>query len=262
MASENSAAYRPLDLPGCQALAGALGDTPSTVIYNHVLARRLCKAYVAGDPSRFHGAIVQADAFPTEPTGFGSDLRILWDLLQAVEGWDCILVDSACAAPLGRTIETEMGVPVRYLDDVCTVLTHSPATFRDQAVRLLTLADLDLLQAAPHDFRASCWAGTRDLLAEGIVACAIVSGRIVATALTAARSARHAEIGVFTHEDFRLHGFATAAASLVAHRAQQAGQIPVWSAGSHNAASLHVAQKLGFVEVSRRTYVILDRGLR
>jgi predicted GNAT family acetyltransferase len=98
----------------------------------------------------------------------------------------------------------------------------------------------------------------RVLLEEGIVACAVVAGRIVATARTAARTQRHAELGVFTQEAYRRRGFATAATSLVAQRVQEAGQIPVWSAGAHNVASLRVAHKVGFVEVSRRVYVILE----
>jgi len=252
----------PLNLKKGYILVDTLGDTPETVISVHVLRRGLCKAYVAGDPSCFKGAIVQAHAFPAEPTGFGSDPHVIWELLRGVEGWDCILVESACAPILGTIIEREMGISVRYLDDVCCTLTRPVATYRDDAVRQLTLDDLELLESAAPELRASCWESTRALLSEGIVACAIVSGRIVATALVAARSERHAEVGVYTHEDFRRRGFATAAASIVAARAQKAGLIPVWSAGEHNAASLRVAGKLGFVEVSRRTYVILERSNR
>jgi predicted GNAT family acetyltransferase len=65
-------------------------------------------------------------------------------------------------------------------------------------------------------------------------------------------------VGVYTEEAFRGRGFATAAASLVIQRVQEMGRIPVWSAGEHNIPSLAIAQKLGFVEVSRRRYVILD----
>jgi predicted GNAT family acetyltransferase len=65
---------------------------------------------------------------------------------------------------------------------------------------------------------------------------------------------------VYTKEAYRRRGFATAAASLVARRVQEAGQIPVWSAGGHNVASLRVAEKLGFEEVSRRVYVIPERA--
>jgi predicted GNAT family acetyltransferase len=59
-------------------------------------------------------------------------------------------------------------------------------------------------------------------------------------------------------EAWRKHGFATAAAALVARDLQAARQIPVWSAGAHNAASLRVTEKLGFTQIARRRYVIID----
>jgi predicted GNAT family acetyltransferase len=63
-------------------------------------------------------------------------------------------------------------------------------------------------------------------------------------------------MAVYTREEFRNRGLATATAALVARRVQQAGQTPVWSAGEHNVASLRVARTLHFVQVSRRTYVV------
>lgn len=68
------------------------------------------------------------------------------------------------------------------------------------------------------------------------------SGEIVAIAHTSARTERHADIGVVTLREWRGCGFATAAASIVAKRVQEAGQIPVWSAGGDNIASLRIAQ--------------------
>ncbi len=252
----NTGPYGPLDLGTGQVLADVLGDTPETLISVHLLRRGSCRAYVAGDPATFEGAIVQATGFPTEPTGFGSDADVLWELLQAVEGWDCINVSTACARPLGQIISREMGVGVRYLDDVCHTLTEAATMFSDEAVRLLTEADLGLLASAAPELRASCWDSLQGLLEEGIVACAVIAGRIVATALTAARTQQYADVGVYTKTAYRRRGFATAAASLVARQVQEARQIPVWGAGGHNVVSLRVAQKLGFVEVSRRVYVI------
>ena len=195
---------------------------------------------------------------PSEPNGFGRDPQLLWDLLSAVEGWECVLVDTECAHVLGEIIEREMGTGVRYLDDICTVLTEPVVPVPAQDVRQLTAADLSLLESASPELRASCWVSPGALLCGGIVVSAIVSGRIVATALTSACSERYAEVGVYTEEAFRGRGFATAAASLVVQQVQETGRIPVWSAGEHNVPSLSVAQKLGFVRVSRRTYVILD----
>jgi hypothetical protein len=242
------------------ALAEALGDTPHTVISTQLLRRGLCKAYVAGPPSRFRGAIVQARDFADEPTGYGSDALVIWELLQSVDGWFCILVSTACAPKIGALMERELGVRVRYIDDVCFTMNAAAPQLHDPAVRLLTLDDLDMLEDSPAELRASCYADTRDLLTHGIVACAVVSGEIVATALAAARSAKYAEVGVFTQEGHRGRGFATVAAALVCAEAQAQGQQPVWSAGSHNAASLRVAHKLGFVEYGRGRYVIaIDR---
>jgi len=93
-------------------------------------------------------------------------------------------------------------------------------------------------------------------LREGIVACAIVDQRIVALAHSNARTPNHGDIGVRTAEGFRNRGFATAAAAAVARGLFAAGQTPVWSAGETNTASLRVAAKLGFMQVSRRAYLI------
>ncbi len=94
---------------------------------------------------------------------------------------------------------------------------------------------------------------------EGVVAGAVVEGDLlVAIAFTHARSTRHADVAVNTLEEWRGRGLATAAASLVAQRLQEAGQRPMWSTGEDNSASLRVAQKLGFTPITRRTYVIRD----
>ena len=52
---------------------------------------------------------------------------------------------------------------------------------------------------------------------------------------------------------YRNHGLATAAASLVARHVRAQGQVPVWSTGEANYASLRVAQKRGVEVVVRRT---------
>jgi hypothetical protein len=250
--------YEPLDTKGCHLLAEALGDTSETIISCQLLRRGLCNAYVAGDPSSFAGAIVQARDFPSEPTGYGQDATVIWDLLQSAAGWECVLVALENAAALGDLVESQLATSVRYLDDVCLEMTGACPAFRNDAVRLLTRRDLNVLQAAPPELRMSCYRDVRELLSEGTVACATVSGQVVASALTAARSERFAEVGVYTSTAFRGRGYSTAAAALVCERVQNEGQTPVWSAGAHNAASLRVAEKLGFVEVSRRRYVIME----
>ena len=122
-------------------------------------------------------------------------------------------------------------------------------------MRELIRDDAGLLEAAGMD-GASFRGGLSALPEEGAIAGAVVDGRIVGTAHTAAITARYADIGVAVDEEWRGRGFATAAASIVARRVQATGRIPVWSAGEDNMASLRVARRLGFEEVSRLTYVI------
>ncbi len=251
--------HQPLNRKGCRLLADALGDTPETVISVHVLRRGLCRAYVAGDPASFDGAIVEANFLLGEPTGFGSDPEVLWDLLKGVKGWDCVDVAPECATALGETIDREMGVPVRYYGDIYYTLSKPVLNFPNEAVRQLTLEDIRLLESAPAEVRGCGFGSSYGLLSDGIVACAIVSGEIVAIAHTSARTKCYADIGVVTLKEWRGRGFATAAASIVAKRVQEAGQTPVWSTGEDNIASLRIAQKLGFTEVSRSTYIIPEK---
>jgi RimJ/RimL family protein N-acetyltransferase len=84
---------------------------------------------------------------------------------------------------------------------------------------------------------------------------------VVGTCFVAARGQRYVDIGVHVLENYRRRGLATAAASLVTGSVQSEGLIPVWSCGSHNLPSLKLARKLGFFEVSRRTYVIIQEHL-
>lgn len=241
-------------------LAAALGDRPETVIVLHHLRRGSCRAYVAGEPAAFAGAIIQHEDAPTEPTGFGDDPLLLDQLLQAMQGWDCICVSTSCAAGLGAALTRRLGVAVRYLDDISYQLDQPAPLLPHPAVRRLTPAHLSLLQAAAPELPTGGFGSIAALLHDGIVAAALADGQIVALASTSARSERHADIAVGTLPAWRNRGLASAAAAVVAQAIQSAGQTPVWSAGAHNAASLRIAAKLGFSEVTRRRYVILERA--
>ncbi|MGZ6391418.1 MAG: GNAT family N-acetyltransferase, partial [Ktedonobacterales bacterium] len=238
--------YAPCTAEQRETLADALGDTPETVISVHALRRGLCRAYVSGA-----AAIVQWNELPGEPMGFGDDAAALWDLLQSVDGWFCLEVTPTCAAALGPLMATQTSRSVRYFGDIFFTLTVPIAPIHHDSVRLLSVADLPLLDAAPHEIQGGGFGSTRALLEDGVVACAIVDGALVAIAHTSALTPRHADIGVATLEGWRERGFATAAASLVAQQVQATGRTPVWSTGEDNFASQRVAQKLGFVEVAR-----------
>jgi GNAT superfamily N-acetyltransferase len=252
MAARN-ARYAPCTAEQRERLADALGDTPETVISVHALRRGFCRAYVSEAT-----AIVRWDELPGEPMGFGDDAAALWDVLQSVDGWFCVEVTPTCAAALGPLIATKTGRSVRYYGDKFYTLTIPAAPVHDDAVRLLIEADLPLLDAAPREIQGGGFGSTRALLDEGVVAGAIVDGALVAIAHTSALTPRHADIGVATLEGWRGRGFATVAASLVAQQVQATGRIPVWSTGEHNFASQRVAEKLGFAEVGRRVYLIVE----
>lgn len=245
-----------LTLQECLTLADIIGDTPMTVISAARLKHGMCDAYVAGTLPDVTAALVFDAYCPDEPCGFGIDADALWQLLKATDGWSCINVDTIHAEPLGALIEADMGTSVRYYGDVCHALLAPVHRYRDKRVRLLTLDDVERLAQAPTEVQGNGYRTHEAMVTEGIAAGAVIDGNLVAIAHTYAETALHADIGVSTVEIWREKGFATAAASLVAEKIQAKGKVPAWSCGEDNIASLSVAQKLGFTEVGRRTYVI------
>jgi len=237
-------------------LTRALGDTPESVISIHVLSHGLADAYVAGDVARPDGVIVQGALVPGELMSFSLDTAVLWELLRIMAGWWCISVAEACAGDLGAMIEAQTGSKARYYADIYHVLRDPAARLHHEATRLLTPEDLELVEAAPAEIRGSGWGSALEMLEEGVAAGAVVAGRLVSLAFTSARSSEHADVAVNTLEEWRGRGLATASASVVAQRLQEAGQTPVWSTGEDNLGSLRVARKLGFAPVTRRIYVI------
>jgi len=252
----HSTTHEPLGLDACRLLAGALGERPTNALAIHGLRAGACRAYVLGKPASPRAALVEVEILPGEPQGFAADPADLWQLLRDVEGWDCVEVAPELADGLGRLIVHETGRTVRFYDDVGFLLERPVASFAHPAVRLLGVGDRALLEAAPEELRSGRPPDLGELLATGVVAGAIVDGRLVSRAYTQSLTGRYADVAVHTLEAWRKRGFATAAASLVARRVQEAGCIPVWSAGEDNHASLRVAQKLGFVEAYRLVYVI------
>ena len=249
---------RLLDPPGCQVLADTLGDTPETVISVHQLRRGLCRAYLVGNPGDFNGVILQSEEEPEELMGFGTTPEAWWEILQTVQGWTCVEVPRAGAALLGPLIETHRRVSIRYYQDIYHTLEKPAERIAHPLVRQLTIADADIVAAAPAAVRGGGFGSLHTLLTEGLVAGAIVNNHLVAITFTSARSKHYANLAVATLESWRTQGFATATASLVSQLVQRDGQIPVWSAGEDNWISLRIAHRLGFGEVLRRVYIILE----
>jgi RimJ/RimL family protein N-acetyltransferase len=239
-----------------------LVENPETVVSIHVLTGGDCNVYMSSDQHLKSVAVLQPKELPSEPTGFGSDANALWQELTQVQGWQCILVDKEVALPLGKIISSRLKTPVSFLDDIYHIPRGQVLPFENESVRRLVLEDLTLLQALPPEAQPiGFWGDLQTSLTEGLVAGAIVEGKVVATSFVAARGQRYVDIGVYVLGNDRRRGLATAAASLVARSVQSDELIPVWGCGSHNLPSLKLARKLGFIEVSKRTYVILEKYL-
>ena len=241
-------------------LAEWLGDSPETVLAVHALRRQNCQAYTVGEFPRIQTALLQLNSFPNEPQAFGTNAEAILTMLQAIPGWDCVNVASEVAESVGALIQEKMQVDVRYYGDFYYTLSKPVIQFRHKYVRRLRLDDLSLLESAPREFQGHGYGSPRGLLEDGIVACGIVSGKIVSIAYTAGHTRKFADIGVITHEDWRNKGLASAAASIVTEVLQEKGITPVWSTGDDNLPSVRIAQKLGFSKVSQRQYVILEKG--
>lgn len=241
------------------AFAAALGDTPETAMDLHQVRLGRCQIYVSGPLPSFDAAIVQIDDNPAEVNGYGRDPAALDRLLQQVQGWYCVLVAPSLAETLSALLQARLGGNVRHYGDVEYVAPEEglvPHAHPD--VRLLTPADLPLLQAVP-ELQAKGFGGPAELLEHGLAAGALVDGALVALAHTCAITERYGEIGTYCLEPFRGRGYITAAAWLVGDRLRALGRTPIWSTGETNWASQRVAIKLGFREVGRRVYLIPQR---
>ena len=252
---ESMASERKRDL-----LLAMLAENPETVIWIHLLTLGSCNIYLSGNQRLRRAVILQPRDLPTEPAGFGSDADALWQELTRVKGWQCILVDKDVALPLGEIISSKLKTPVRFLDDIYHIPRGRILPFKNESVRWLKLDDLTLLESLPREAQPiGFWGDLRTSLIEGLAAGAIAQGKVVAASFVAARGERYVDIGIYVLENYKRRGLATAAASLVARSLQGDGLIPVWSCGSDNIASLKLARKLGFGEVSRRTYVVIEK---
>ncbi len=259
MALNSSDFYTPLNPGDMQILANFLGDTPETVLAVHSLRRQNCRAYVIGEFPAIQAALVQIAASPSEPQAFGTNGEAIWTLLQAIQGWTCINVASEMAKSVGMLIQENMNLPVRYYGDFYYTLSAPVKRYRHEFVRRLWVEDLYLLESAPKEFRGHGYGTPREMLEDGVVACGIVSGKVVSIAHTAGQTKKFADIGVITRKDWRNNGMASAAASIVAKALQEKRITPVWSAGDDNLPSVRIAQKLGFLKISQRQYVILEK---
>ncbi len=238
------------------AIAEYLGESPETVIPLHMLREGSCEIVCVGSPHDPEGVIIQSTVYPEEPIAFGGAEAIA-SILPSLSGWTCLNVHADLADALAEDVRRAAGAPsVRMQDDVYHVL-DAPAPEIDRPdVRLMTPADVTFFRSAPDELGGVDAAWLLEHLRHGHVAGAIRDGRVVSIAHTFATTATFTDLGVTTVPDWRRRGLATATAAVVARAVQEDGRIPVWSCGGSNEASMAAAARLGFVEVSRRVYLI------
>lgn len=246
-----------LDAPGMKLLAGAIGEQPQTLMTREQLRRGLCRAYAIGSAAEPLAAVVLPSAFPGDATAYGDDPDLIWAILRTRDDWRYVEIARDLAPALAARITAATGQDCECAEEFYFVLECPVPVWPDPRVRRLTPADLPLLEAATEPLQMSDWrfGSAAALLAEGLVAGAVVDGEVVAVGYTAARDERYADVGIVTREDWRNRGLSTAAAALVCADIQAAGQIPVWGTSWDNIASQKVAAKLGFREVVRRVFV-------
>lgn len=233
-----------------------LGESPETVIPLHLLREGACEVFCVGSPHDPEGVIIQPTEYPQEPIAFGGAEAIA-SILPKLSGWTCLNVPGDLADTLMEDVRRAAGAPtIRVQDDVYHILESPAPELHVPDVRLMGVEDADLFRSASDELDGVDEAWLLRNLEHGYVAGAVRDGQIVSLTHTFAITRRYADLGVTTKMEWRRQRLATATASLVARAVQRDGRIPVWSCGGGNEASLAVAARLGFSEVSRRVYLI------
>ena len=240
----------------CLVLTEVIDDTPITLDVLDCLKQGMCRAYVCGNLPHITAYLV-IDTLYNDAFCFSTDVNAMWHLLEAQQGLEGLIinVDPADAETLGQRISAKTGGPVSYSVVIHQALLEPVSSFPNEVVRLLTSSDEALLAKAPEVIRGNSYQTPQKILSTGAVA-AIVNDSIVSLAQTYAQTDLHGGISIYTLEEWRGKGYATSAASLVAETLQAMGKVPVWYCGEENGASLRTAEKLGFVEVSRRIDIV------
>jgi GNAT superfamily N-acetyltransferase len=247
------AAIAELPLAERAALCDFIGERAETVLASAALLSGHGRVWFQGDAQNPAAVLVESALVPGEPQGFGDDEPLL-ELLSFADAWTCVEVDSTVADRVSTEFDRRWGLAQTVIDVVHELRTAA-RTSTHPLVRCLTGAEAEKLEAVSQDVlpdRALAVAAAE----LGRVFAAVDGNQIVGHGSSMAASRSFADIGVHVTEAFREQGIATAAASLACRAVQDAGLTPVWGAGSENAASLRVAEKIGFREVARLVFLV------
>ena len=146
-------------------------------------------------------------------------------------------------APTLRSVVGAVEWPrVNLLQEAPTVIA------RTARVRRLTQADarhLELL-GAESQWIWNTWGGADGLAASGMAYGAFVARRLVSVACTFFVSPRFEDVGVVTEPEFRGRGLSSQCVAALCGAIRRRRRVPSWGTSPDNAASLRVAEKLGF----------------
>lgn len=122
------------------------------------------------------------------------------------------------------------------------------APARDGVVRRLEPADATALARLDAELTwiSSTWGGPAGLAASGYAWGAFAAGRLISVACSFFLGERYEDIGVVTESAFRGRGASGACARALCEEIRARGRRPGWTTSPDNAASLRVAEKLGF----------------
>ena len=99
------------------------------------------------------------------------------------------------------------------------------------------------------------WESPDQFLKEGIGYIALDQEKVCAVAFSAAVSSDEIDIGVETHEDYRMKGLAAILAGRMCERILETGKRPVWAHAISNTGSMNTALKCGFVQDKINTVI-------
>jgi GNAT superfamily N-acetyltransferase len=248
-----------LDTKAKTQLADALGDSPETGIPVHLLRQGRGLVHLVGDLPHFEAVIIEDYDVGPELLAFGRDIYGFLSILRDIAHWEAVNLPHTLGEPLSLLVCNELGLPNHLVDDIYQVPGGPVAAFHHPEVRMLTPADIPLLEVAPDDIRDSFDDDLNVVLEQERIAGAVLpDAGIVAIGATYGFCEPFVDVAISTLAEYRGRGYARAAASLVASAVQQAGRTPIWSCAPTNLPSLAVARALGFREVSRRINVVLD----
>ncbi len=247
----------PVNADAEERLAATLPDLPLTFGLRSILYRHVGSAWIDGDPGAPRSAVVVVPWAPTEPDVIGDDPQSAWELLRHIPGWNCAHGSPALVRALVPRVEEALRTTTLVQEDVYYTLDQAPVPHQHPSVRPLTDDDVALLEEAPVPLRPVGFGSLLAALTGGVVAGAIVDGRVVSTVSMTVSSENYADLSAHTLEAWRRRGLGTAAACLASRLVRARELTPVWSTVEDNRGSRRLAERLGYTEVGRRAYLVV-----